>query len=324
MQRIEQLLAARPQHDLAEPARDPGRSAVAGDGPPAAVHPAGASRAIRSPRRRRRSWPRSTARWPAIRPAPLIFWSWARHLTEGVFADDLGGPAAWRGALGGRSYRDALEGVLERNDARWCDDQSTAALVETCAQQIDSAFTKALDELQAAQGSDVAAWRWDRAHIARSEHRPFSRVKLLARWFELRAPVGGDTYTVNVSRVNLRPDPTTQELYLDEHGPSLRALYDLGDPAQSRVMHSTGQSGNPFSAQYRRLRRAVDARRVRAAVERADGRHAATPAGSLTGSQRRGGLQPPPALSAVQLRPTRTAPSAQRCTSTTAPRERRA
>ncbi|MEO7151745.1 MAG: penicillin acylase family protein, partial [Burkholderiaceae bacterium] len=62
---------------------------------------------------------------------------------------------------------------------------------------------------------------------------------------------GGDTYTVNVSRVNLRPDPTTGELYLDEHGPSLRALYDLGDPSRSRVMDSTGQSGIVFSPLYR-------------------------------------------------------------------------
>jgi penicillin amidase len=51
--------------------------------------------------------------------------------------------------------------------------------------------------------------------------------------------------------VNLRPDVTTGERYLDEHGPSLRALYDLGDPAQSRVMHSSGQSGIVFSPLYR-------------------------------------------------------------------------
>jgi len=250
MQRIEQLLAAKPQHDLQS------LRAIQADQLSLATmrllpfikqakssHPLAASALARLAT--------FDGTMAADQAAPLIFWAWARHLTEGVFADDVGGPAAWRGALGGRSYRDALEGVLERNDARWCDDQSTPNVVETCAQQIDSALTKALDELQAAQGDDVAAWRWDRAHIARSEHRPFSRVKLLARWFELRTPVGGDTYTVNVSRVNLRPDPTTQELYLDEHGPSLRALYDLGDPAQSRVMHSTGQSGNLFSTQYR-------------------------------------------------------------------------
>ena len=93
----------------------------------------------------------------------------------------------------------------------------------------------------------MAAWRWDRVHQARSEHRPFSTVPALARGFELRAPVGGDTYTVNVSRVNLKPDLTTGELYLDEHGPSMRAIYDLGDLANSRFMHSTGQSGIPPS-----------------------------------------------------------------------------
>jgi penicillin amidase len=249
MQRIEQLLAARPTHDLQS------LRAIQADQLSLAT-----VRLLPFIRQAKSAHPLAAeahARLAAFdgtmagdQPAPLIFWAWARQLTEGVFADDLGA-AGWRGSLGSRSYRDALEGVLERNDARWCDDQSTPAVVETCAQQIDSAFTRALDELQAAQGSDVAAWRWDRAHVARSEHRPFSRVKALARWFELRTPVGGDTYTVNVSRVNLRPDPTTQELYLDEHGPSLRALYDLADPTQSRVMHSTGQSGNPFSARYR-------------------------------------------------------------------------
>ena len=76
-------------------------------------------------------------------------------------------------------------------------------------------------------------------------------MKALARWFELRAPVGGDTYTVNVSRVNLKPDATTGELYLDEHGPSLRAIYDLGEPANSRFMHSSGQSGIALSPHYR-------------------------------------------------------------------------
>ncbi len=182
----------------------------------------------------------------ADRAAPLIVWAWARQLAEAIFADDLG-PALW--AASSRSYRDALEGVLDRHDESWCDDRRTAA-VETCAQQIDAAFDRALDEIKAAQGSDVAAWQWSKAHVARAEHRPFSRVRWLAPWFELRAPVGGDTYTVNVSRVGLKPDATTGEVYLDEHGPSLRALYDLGDPSRSRFMQSSGQSGHPMSPRY--------------------------------------------------------------------------
>jgi penicillin amidase len=185
----------------------------------------------------------------ADRAAPLIFWAWLRHLTERIFADEVGHDLFDR-SLSGRSFRDALEGVLARNDGWWCDDKRTPA-VETCAMQADAAFTDALQELQARFGDDVAGWHWGDAHLARSEHRPFSHVRALAPLFELRTPVGGDTYTVNVSRVGLRPDATTGELYLDEHGPSLRAIYDLGDPRQSRFMHSSGQSGLVFSPLYR-------------------------------------------------------------------------
>ena len=63
--------------------------------------------------------------------------------------------------------------------------------------------------------------------------------------------MGGDTYTINVSRVGLQADGATGEFYLDEHGPGLRALYDLGDPSKSRFMHSSGKSGLMFSPLYR-------------------------------------------------------------------------
>jgi len=185
----------------------------------------------------------------ADRAAPLIFWAWQRQLARAIFRDDVSA-ALWDRSLATRSFQDALQGALDRNDTTWCDDRSTPA-AETCAEQSSTALARALDELQQRFGADVAAWQWGRAHQMRSEHRPFSRVKLLAPWFELRTPVGGDTHTVNVSRVGLRPDVSTGELYLDEHGPSLRALYDVANPAQSRVIHSTGQSGIVFSPLYR-------------------------------------------------------------------------
>ena len=247
-QRIEQLLAARPLHSVESLA------AIQAD-----VFSAATQRLL--PFLQRAKSPHALAAaaqhelkgfegtMTAERAAPLIFWAWARQLTHGVFADDVG-PVLLERQLASRGFRDALEGVLERDDAGWCDDQRTP-VVETCDGQSDAAFTRALDELQALQGPDVTQWRWGQAHTARSEHRPFSRVAGLAPWFELRTPVGGDTYTVNVSRVGLRPDATTGELYLDEHGPSLRAIYDLGDRAKSRFMHSSGQSGLALSNDYR-------------------------------------------------------------------------
>jgi penicillin amidase len=186
----------------------------------------------------------------ADRAAPLIYWAWMRHLTLRVIGDDL--RVVPDKHVGGRSFFDALDAILERDDATWCDDNRTP-VAETCVQQAGAALDAALEELQTLQGPDPAAWQWGRAHQARAEHRPFSKVKPLARFFELRAPVGGDTYTVNVARVNLRADGVTGEHYLDEHGPSLRALYDLGDRGRSRFMHSSGQSGLPWSAHYRDL-----------------------------------------------------------------------
>jgi hypothetical protein len=62
------------------------------------------------------------------------------------------------------------------------------------------------------------------------------------RW-KACSPDGDDTPTVNVLRVSLRADVMTGEFYLDDHGPALRALRDLGDRRESRCMYGTGQSG---------------------------------------------------------------------------------
>jgi penicillin amidase len=178
--------------------------------------------------------------------APLIFAAWARELTRAVFADEMGGDDAYLRQVGRSDFRAALEGVLERNDAWWCDDKATPA-VETCERLISRSLDRALDELQQRLGPDLARWQWGAVHQARSEHRPFSKVKALAPWFELRTATGGDNYTVNVARYHLKGD----EPYLNEHAASLRAIYDLKDAANSSVMHSSGQSGLVLAPEYR-------------------------------------------------------------------------
>ncbi|HEY6512871.1 MAG TPA: penicillin acylase family protein [Burkholderiaceae bacterium] len=245
-QRIEQLLAAKPKHsidDLATIQADV-KSLAAVEMLPW-LQRARSDHALAAAAKQALDGFDGTM--AADRAAPLILWAWQRNLTQQIFADEMG--PVYERAIASRTLRDALQAVLEKDNAWWCDDKATPA-AETCALQVDKAFGAALDELQQAHGSDVSKWQWGRAHQARSEHRPFSRVKLLARWFELRTPVGGDTYTVNVSRVLFKPDPTTGEHYLDEHGPSLRALYDVADPKKSRIMHSTGQSGLAWSKWY--------------------------------------------------------------------------
>ncbi len=181
--------------------------------------------------------------------APALFWAWLRHFTEGVLSDDLG-PTAPK-LFANRSFRDAIERTAQNDNSPWCDERSTSQ-VETCPMQANAALGKALDELQTRLGSDPSRWQYGQLHHAKAEHRPFSRVPLLRPFFELSAPSGGDPYGINVASVRFAPD-WAGERYQSDHGPSLRALYDLGDPARSRVMISTGQSGLPWSRQYRDL-----------------------------------------------------------------------
>ncbi|MBI5790229.1 MAG: penicillin acylase family protein [Rhodocyclales bacterium] len=178
--------------------------------------------------------------------APLIFAAWAREMTRAVFADEMGGEEMYLRQVGRSDFRAGLEGVLERDDAWWCDDKATLA-PESCSELVSRSLDRALEELQRRMGPDLARWQWGAVHQARAEHRPFSRVQSLAPWFELRAATGGDNYTVNVARYHLKGD----EPYLNEHAASLRAIYDLGDPARSGVMHSSGQSGLVAAPDYR-------------------------------------------------------------------------
>ena len=112
---------------------------------------------------------------------------------------------------------------------------------------IARALDLALADLASRYGADIAHWHWGDAHIAVSEHRPFSKQAWLAPLFELRQPVPGDTWTIDVGRNVLA---NQAQPFTTRHAASLRGLYDLADLDRSLFMHSSGQSGNPFSSLY--------------------------------------------------------------------------
>ena len=179
---------------------------------------------------------------------PLLYWAWHRALARELFMPRIGQESFER-SFAQRTFQDALEGVLQRNDAFWCDDPRTAGTTETCAQRVASALDIALEELSARFGEDPAKWQWGQAHQAVAAHRPFSNIALLQPAFALSAPVGGDTHTVHALRVGL--GGPAEQRYRATHGPSLKAVYDLGDRSRSRFIHSSGQSGLPWLAGYR-------------------------------------------------------------------------
>ncbi|CAN7288567.1 penicillin acylase family protein [Polaromonas sp. LjRoot131] len=179
----------------------------------------------------------------ADQAAPLLFAAWADELTRGIVGGKLG-EAVFRPLYGKRHFRSTLEDVLERQDGNWCE-------AAGCEAQSAAALVRALDRLQGAYGADVGSWTWGRAHPALSAHKPFGNVAWLAPWFDVRVPTGGDPFTVNVGQYWATGDATP---FANRQAASLRAVYDMGDPENSRFIYQTGQSGLVFSGRYRDMR----------------------------------------------------------------------
>lgn len=185
------------------------------------------------------------------RTEPLIFNAWMRMASRMIFEDELG-EALMNDYWEQRNVHQPMVNVLRNKDGqgRWCADttKGEAGKTQTCADVLSASLDTALADLERRYGADMAAWRWGKAHEARSEHRPFGKVGALAKFFDIRVPAPGDTFTVNVGRHNLRDE---KEPFTSRHAASLRALYDLSNPENSLFIHSTGQSGNVLSPLYR-------------------------------------------------------------------------
>jgi penicillin amidase len=176
----------------------------------------------------------------------LIFNAWADQLTRKLFSRLS---YLFTENYGARSFRQALILQLQNPNSPWCDDPKTER-IESCADASNAAFDQALEQLSAQLGSNPINWTWGNAHIAVSEHRPFSKVPFLGNLFNLRQPFPGDSFTINVGKLELLKADNPFET---KQAPSLRALYDLSDLEQSLFIYQTGQSGWVQSKLYRNM-----------------------------------------------------------------------
>jgi penicillin amidase len=249
--RIRQLLEAVPRHDIASFRRIQADVASL-----AARDLLGALRAL-APQPETASgqlaWQRLRAWDGAMRaeaPEPLIFHAWMRLLRARIFDDDLG-PLAPDLVATAELTRPTL--LVLRGEARardWCDDRTTPNRRETCAELAAAALDQAVAELAQASGRDVLALRWGEAHRAIHEHRPFSAVPVLRDFFELVVPHPGDSFTINVGRLDLRAGRDWRAPFATRHAASLRAIYDLAPDRTGEWIYTTGQVGHPFAENY--------------------------------------------------------------------------
>ncbi len=178
--------------------------------------------------------------------AALIFNAWADQLTQNVFSRLS---YLFTENYGSRNFRVPLIRLVKDPNSTWCDNPATPA-IESCAESSNNAFNKALDQLSAQFGSNPKNWVWQNAHVAVSEHRPFSKVPVLGSLFNLTQPIPGDSFTINIGRLELLRAPNPFET---KQAASLRAIYDLSDLEKSLFIYQAGQSGWVQSKLYRNM-----------------------------------------------------------------------
>jgi len=176
--------------------------------------------------------------------AVLYAYFWTR-LLDNLYSDQLGEEMEAQG-----SDRDmqATYLLMEEPDSPWWDDIETEDVVESRDDILLRSFREAHDETVAALGQDHTRWRWGDVHTATFVSYPLglSGVGLIEGLVN-RGPfaVNGSTSVVN----NTVWSATSGDFAVLGL-PSMRMVVDLSDLTQSVTVHTTGQSGHPYSPHY--------------------------------------------------------------------------
>ncbi len=171
---------------------------------------------------------------------PLLFTAWLREFAHDLFFARLGAAAGDYWDLRPRVIETVLSSIPV-----WC--VAPTQGVESCAALLSTTLDAALAGLSRAHGADMAQWQWGRAHIAEFANAVFSRIPVLGGWMRLAIATDGGFDTVNRGGTTIRDDARP---YKQTHGAGLRVITDLAAPAESRMIATPGQSGNPLSPHF--------------------------------------------------------------------------
>lgn len=134
--------------------------------------------------------------------------------------------------------------LLEQPNNEWWDDVTTKEKKETRDDILQKSFAEAIEILSKSYGDSPAEWKWGRLHTATFSHTLGSvqPLNLLFNVGPIPAPAGEATVMRMGFRANI-PFPINSVS-------SMRMIVDLGNLANSRYIHTTGQSGQPLHKHY--------------------------------------------------------------------------
>jgi penicillin amidase len=178
-----------------------------------------------------------------------VFEALVFHLVDDAFGDDLGPSLADSYVNGGAVQRAAIGALLDRpNDPMW-NDISTTNRAETRDDILQRAFEDACQELGTRLGSDVSQWQWGKLHTATFQNGSLGKsgMSIIEAIFN-RGPVATDGTSTAINNTAYTTNAKTR--YAVAGVPSERYIADLADWTRSLSMHTTGQSGQPYSKHY--------------------------------------------------------------------------
>jgi len=139
--------------------------------------------------------------------------------------------------------------MQEPSDA-WWDDATTEDVVETRDDILLRSFREGYAKTVSELGKDREKWRWGKLHTATFVSMPLgeSGVWFIERMVN-RGPfaASGSACTVN----NTAWIAKEKEGFTVKFLPSMRMIVDFSDLTRSVTMHTTGQSGHPYSPHYK-------------------------------------------------------------------------
>jgi penicillin amidase len=176
--------------------------------------------------------------------AALYAGFWA-SLTKNLFSDQTGTDLK---IYGDNREMWATFLLMGQPNNAWWDDVATKGVVESRDDILIRSFSEGYANTVAALGKNRNKWRWGDLHTATFVSNPLglSGIGLIENMVN-RGPfaTSGSTDTVN---------NTVWYAYSGSFAvkwvPSMRMIVDLGDFTKSVTVHTTGQSGHPYSKHY--------------------------------------------------------------------------
>ncbi len=174
------------------------------------------------------------------RPEPLIYTAFLSALHKILIEDKIGLAMGEKGPFAATTLIS-----LMRDHASWCG--ASGAPDPDCRKALGRALDDGLALLVKRDGSDMSQWEWGAEHQALLRHQVYAHVPLLDRLTDLSLPSSGGFYTLDRGGGSGAPPglPFARTI-----AGGFRGLYDLADPAKSRFMIATGESGHIFSSHY--------------------------------------------------------------------------